>query len=110
MSQTPRLFQASPSHVKNVDYFPNRETWIVYAWIMYNDQIRKKWFDVAAAVAEDASPLKAERLANKLKLEISTCRPMSNSFGMYSDLMDLAIARVGFCEIASVFLEEVGYV
>jgi hypothetical protein len=92
----------------------NYETWAVSLWLGNDRETDAYWRGVAREVFENAGPghaLTREEvarvdLATRLKDEIEENMPCPNS-GLYTDLLNAALAEVNWYEIADALLEDV---
>lgn len=87
--------------------WPNRETWAVWAWLTGMPGARAHWDAEARRLAEEGEPNPLGRLAQDLRLHITTNAPETGGWlGPYRDLLGTAIGRVGWTELAQAFINQ----
>ena len=103
----------------------NYETWCVHLWLDNDEGSQSFWHDAAAEVydacfgKDNAWSNAIDGLADRLKYEIEAHHPYRGEFlakpleaDMFCDLLDSALGKVNYREIAKAFLDdldEAGY-
>lgn len=87
--------------------WPNRETWLIWAWIQEMPGARDHWRDAAHRLTGDGEPNPLGRLAQELMLHFVTNKPDGSGWmGPYRDLLSTALGRVGWWELAQAFINQ----
>jgi hypothetical protein len=85
--------------------YTNYETWAVSTWLDNERGSYFGWLNRAKELLEDDTETANTELAHEIRQHLDEFHPLADSASLYSDLLNAALAKVDWYEVAEGFIE-----